>query len=498
MGQVPNGLERTRRARRAALVIAAVLVVAGAWILVPDPPLSSAVDDELRVASSGSTEPTVELAAADTAAHPRLVEEPAASARSAATSISVENDTRAPVAIAKARRTMPARLVVRAVDAVTREELDRVRVRAASADRIADRTVGPGQTEVSLSLTPGAYSPLVLVPGYEPVELDVVRVDAGTEVGLTAELRRGRASIVGLAIGSALVKHAELTGSGRHPCDRCAELGDSTGAGGQRDVRRADGWNRTTPCTHCGFAAAFTRVPVGLGGTFEFVGLGSGTYALRLTDDRGHGDGAPLLAVLSEAERLRVELSAPMLRDVLVDVIDVDGLSLGAAWGANVRDLASNDETDVVSFEGDAVARELVWRFAVFEGTEFFGRGEFSTPTRAGISIGRVVAFGGRKFGTSGRDDRGRRAGEELRPPAEVPKFPEVILASNVRADGLVQIEGVPARELTIRLTCEPFLVTVTVPDSMATTTVGARLERMADGTTDPATFRALDAARYR
>ncbi len=498
MGQVPSGLERTRSARRAALVVAALLVTAGAWILVPDPPPSSAVEVERRAASSSSSEPAVELDAADTAAHPRLVEEPAASARSAAASTSVEDDTRVPRASAKAARTMSGRLVVRAVDAVTREELDRVRVRAANAERIADRTVGPGQAEVALSLTPGAYSPLVLVPGYEPVELDVVRVDAGAEVGLTAELRRGSASIVGLAIGSALAMHAELTGSGRHPCDRCAELGASTGAGGQRDVRRADGWNRTTPCTHCGFAAAFTRVPVGPGGNFEFTGLGSGTYALRLTDDRGHSDGAPLLAVLSEGERLRVELRAPVLRDVLVDLIDVDRVSLAAAWGANVLDLASNDETDIVSFEGVEEARELVWRFAVFEGTQFFGRGEFSTPTRAGTVIGVGAAFGGRKFGTSTRDDRERRADEELRPPAEVPKFPEVALASNVRADGLVQIEGVPARELAIRLTCEPFLATVTVPDSTATTTVGAQLERMADGTTDPATFRALDAARYR
>ncbi len=99
-------------------------------------------------------------------------------------------------------------------------------------------------------------------------------------------------------------------------------------------------------------------------------------------------------------------------------------------------------------------------------------------------------------------DDRSRNPGEDLRPKAMTPKFPEVVLESNVREDGLVRIAGVPTDELSIRLTCEPFLGTVTVPESIGTTTVRAQLERTserrAEDDSDPATFRALDAARYR
>jgi len=477
-------------------LIAALVVVAGAWFLVPDSPRSAPVDDT-RVAATPTTDATiVELIAADVKPNLRLAAE---------TPAVLEVDVRAsdfPLRPA-ARRAQSGRLTLSAVDAVTRVPLDDVRVRIVSGTRIADREAGTGATAVVLKLTPDTYTPFVLVPGYEPVELEAVRVELGAELELTAAMHRGSARITGIVLGGGNARHAELTGAGRRPCDRCAESEAAQPSRGKRASGMGKGWSRRDPCAHCGFAADFTRIPVDAAATFAFRDLASGDYALRLTDERGHGDGTSLLVALREAQHVRVEMTAPVLRDVLVNVIDVDHMSLADSWGSLVSAVAAPGHARSVLLESDASARDLAWQVTVFEGSEFFGRGEFLTPTRPSFSDGRPAPFGGRKLGTGQAvDDRTRSSDEGLRPKARAPKFPQVVLESLVREDGLIRIEGVPAHELTIRLKCEPFLATMTVPESIDITTVRALLRRTdelgADDSSYSATFRALDAARYR
>lgn len=491
-----SAVERARHARRAGLLIAAGLVVAAAWFLVPGPSSSAPVEDS-RVdvlAVSPVEEPILALAAVEmsdsppTAAESRVVLED-----QPARDLDVRRTKKRTTS---ARRGEFGVLTVRAIDVVTRAPLDHMRVRVANASRIADRNSSRGVTSVDLRLTPGTYTPLVLVPGYEELELDAVRVGNGANLERTASMRRGSASITGTVVGFGAAIHAELAGTGRRPRDCCAwfatvpRAGDKPTSGGRAD-----------PCAVCGYAAQFTRIRVGPAGSFVFTDLVSGTYAVRLTDERGQSDEiAPIRVELVEAQHVRIEATAPALRDVLVNMIDVDRASLAESWGANVRAAAAVE--GAVSSDSTQFVAALVWRFTVSDGPEDFGYGYFSMPDPPGFSS-RAMPFGGRTMGTGSLvHDRERRADEELRPTAVAPKFPDIVLESNVRDDGLVRIQGVPARALSMRLVCEPFAATVVIPESIGTAAVRAQLERIsepsADDVTAPMTFRALDAARFR
>ncbi len=407
-------------------------------------------------------------------------------------------------ALASGPDTPSGRLHVRAVDAATRIALDRIRVRVTSKMRFADRESGRGGFEVGLTLTPGAYALAVLVPGYEPMEVPEVRVAEGERVELaTVEMRAGSARILG-SVGRSVQPeeelHVEMLGDGRRPCASCAARFDAT-------VSKVDGYtivaldsplapvDRDAPCAQCGYGPQSSCLRVGPAGTFAFLHLASGPYALRLLDGLNRNVGVPVAVQLREAEIQRVDIDAPLLRDVRVEVIDTDGAPLALEWAA----IASDGDLSFTVVEG---VRDLPWTCAFLTPERRIATKGFSTPTKAAYATSRVGAFGGRKLGSGARrrtvDDRAIREGDLLLPFPRMPEFEIRPIQSRIDADGLVVFEALPDCELTLEMRCSGFGASVMVPASAEVAHVRARLGLAATDDSGVATFRALDAARYR
>ncbi|HEV8112107.1 MAG TPA: carboxypeptidase-like regulatory domain-containing protein [Planctomycetota bacterium] len=401
-----------------------------------------------------------------------------------------------PVEIAETERTAPlaGRIRVSAVDAQTGAPLLGIRVRAASAARVADRTSDRNGSAIELTLTPDTYALLVLARGYEPAELPPIQVARDQTVTLDpVPLRAGGARILGVVTGDLRpgdLPWVELSGEGRSPCADCAPTADTPHA---------------TRCTVCGYAAQSSRRRIPPSGVFSFERLACGPYAIRLIDARERTIGLAKRLDLRAEEALPVELEFVAPRAVGVELIDTDGRSLASEWAARVRAAAAaadDDGSEIVFVESSKPSTEFHCVFRL--GDRRLVQSDFTPPPppslTAGTSIG-VAAFSSRKLSSGARkelDDRPRRSSETLRIEPRVPSLEPDTVAVDVDAEGFVVFDPVPSFTLTLEMRCGPFTATAPVPASAATTLVRARLRRASDPEEGDGTFLEFEAGHSR
>jgi len=485
--------DRSRRARRTGLLLGGCAVLALLALVLPRASRPGGIELVRAQAPEIAALPALVLADAPADVEPP----PELDARTPAAGAPVEERVSHGAA-----RSAPAlgggRVLVRAVDAVTQESLDRLHVRALSGTRLADRDSGARRFALELALTPDAYALLVQVPGYEPAELAPIRVAAGAVVELpTVQMQPGSARILG-TVGRTLQPSetllVELEGKGRRPCAACAPRFDPA----RTDA--SSGHEALEPCPQCGFAPECSRLPVSRSGDFAFHALASGMYALRLDDGRGHDVGEQLPVALRESECARIEMDAPILRTLHVELVDTDGASLAGAWGANVRHRRALHDARDNAPEERPVAR-LDWRFELHLDEDDVRTGTFQTPTAAGTTSARPAPFGGRKLGSGAKrsvDDKPLRDGQTLRPEPDEPRFAASPIEARVDEEGLVVFEGVPSYEQKLLFLCGAFRATVDLGTSPEDLRATAYLEFVRAEDTAATTFRALDADRYR
>jgi hypothetical protein len=391
---------------------------------------------------------------------------------------------------ASTRVTNACSLRIRAVDALTGAELDGVRVRAASATRIADRPAEPGRGELLLKLTPGEYALLCFARGYEPLELPALRLAPSESRALDPlYMREGSARVLGLVRGELPPEpglRAELFGEGRRPCALCMDVPTSAPSTlADRDAA----WQRSEPCPNCGYAARSTRHPVDPDGRFGFDRLVSGAYTLRLLDARERPIGLPQSFELRAAEVLALQCEAPPLRSIEVEFLDVDGTSLAPRWAAILRAQEQEGEQELDIVEGESNDQPVAVK-AVFRAGELpVGSSTFLTPIppgRAGTSIGVGSGFRGRRMGGGSResvDDRARTSSDVLRPPQRAPVLEPVAVAAQVLADGGVRYSPLPAVALALELSSGPFRAKVMIPPVRLPARLQAQWTREGAGT---------------
>jgi hypothetical protein len=393
---------------------------------------------------------------------------------------------------------------VRAIDASSGLPIHKLRVRAVSPTRLADRDSGESTAEMSLRLTPDTYAVFVSSTGYEPVELPPVRVACGetTDLG-TVALRPGEARVAGIvhgARGARCAQYVELVGVGRRPCEECSAEPVPSSSSEGREVRNR--WLRNDPCPSCGFSEASTRVAVAPDETFAFQHLASGPYALLLTDVEGRAIGLPKAVVLDAEEWKQVELDSADLRTLRVELVDTDGRSTASDWAECVASQGGADGEDrEVRF-----VPSIEWRCSFRIGAVCAATSELCTPARAGCMPIKGCT-GARCCGVgygSRLDDRPRPSGEELRPAVRAPVIAPPLLSCEVDSEGLACFEGLTSCPLSVEMSCGAFTAIVEAPASSDTTRVRARIVRAppsastAVPATTASTFRAFEAERYR
>ncbi len=362
-------------------------------------------------------------------------------------------------------------LELRAVDARTGAPLQSLRVRLASSTRLADRLSAPGSAELRLTLTPGSYSLLALSPGYEPLELSPLGVVAGqTLAPEPLRMRAASARVAGFATGDLRPERglqAELFGDGRSPCAQCP------GGGG------------SDPCPACGYALEASRRTLGADGPFAFEHLLAGSYALRLVDAEQRTIGAAQALELREGQDLRLDLAAPALRTLEVELLDTDGRSLAGEWGRRVRaQAAAADDvfSELVVTDSSGRAPEFTCTFRSGERSIAETALEVPEPpdgAQRGYTAVSVSSGGHARVGSArptSLDDRPRAPFEALRPESRAPVIEATPVRASVGEDGLARFEPLPATELLLELSSGPFAARTTIPPSSATTRVQARL----------------------
>jgi len=406
-------------------------------------------------------------------------------------------------------RGSPGRLRVRAIDAETRSPVPRIRVRAMSETRLADRSSVRDGEAVELSLSPDTYAVLVMAKGYEASELPAQSIEAGKTTILDAvELHPGSARILGTVTGDSWTPDTlwvELVGEGRCPCPACVEGPSSEN---RKPAQHGQRWSKEDFCSRCGFGKSSSRLPVPPDGRFLFDRLTSGSYAVRLMDVEERTLCDPKSVDLDIGKSLPIEIRFGAPRRVRVEIVDTDGASLAPEWAARLRKQAADDETEAL--------REVVERavqppeFDCQFRTEHLrvGSSTFTPPTldATGIFISGVGAFGARKLGTAsrgGRDDRPREKKDALRPEITPAKVSTGYYPSAVDPDGTVRFESVPSLELSLRMTCGGFTATVEIPSSRDEVRLQALLRASgeqgtstAEPSADPRTYREYEAGR--
>ncbi len=362
-------------------------------------------------------------------------------------------------------------LELSAVDARTGAPLASLRVRVASSTRLADRRSAPGSAQLRLTLTPGSYSLLAFSPGYEPLELSPLGVVAGQTLAPDPlRMRAASARVAGFATGDLRPERGlqvELLGDGRSPCAQCP-------AGGGSD-----------PCPACGYALEASRRTLGLDGPFAFEHLLGGSYALRLVDAEKRTIGLPQSFELREGQDLRLELAAPALRTLEVELIDTDGRSLAGEWGRRVRaQAAAADDvfSELVVTDSSELSPDFVCTF--HSGALRIAETQLVVPeppsgVQRGYTMVRVASGGHARLGTArpdGLDDRPRAPSEALRPESRAPVIEATPLRASVGADGLARFEPLPETELLLEMSSGPFAARATIPPSTRTARVQARL----------------------
>jgi hypothetical protein len=386
------------------------------------------------------------------------------------------------------------RVLVRAVDAQTGKPLQRIRVRAASVKRVADRTSDVGSSEIQLTLTPDTYDLIVLARGYEPTELPPVSVTRDETVALDpVPMHTGGARILGVVTGDLQpsdLPWVELFGEGRRPCADCASTAETPHAG---------------RCLVCGYAAQSSRLRIAPSGVFTFERLAAGQYAIRLMDARERTIGLAKWPELRAEEALPVELEYVAPRAVRVEVFDTDGKSLASEWATRVRAAeAADDASEVVFVESSTPSTEFHCAFRL--GERRLVQSDFTAPPplnpTAGTRIGvGVAAFGSRRLGSGAHkelDDRPRRNSETLRLEPRAPSIEPDTVAADVDSEGFVVFEPVPSLTLRLKMTCGPFTTHALVPASASTTPLRAQLRRASEPEEGDGTFREYETGRGR
>ena len=365
-------------------------------------------------------------------------------------------------------------LRVRAIDAETKEPLVKIRVRAASPTRIADRESDPATGEVVFRISPDEYSVLVMSDGYEPTEVEGVKIAADADVTLEpVALRFGSARILGVVNGTKPDSsfEVELRGVGRRRCDRCPSEPDRH-------------------CTHCGYAQASTRVRVDSAGAFLFDRLAGGTYAVQLLESSGRAVALAVHVRVPSHESVPVELEAASTRTVRVEIVDTDGQSLAPEWARRTLavsrlDIETEFQLGAFEFRHNPVHFECTFR----DGDLVVARADFEPPRdRLGFGIramGSRIDFGLGRHDLSGIDDRSRGETEDLRPDDPGPPIEPLGVSAGFDRGGIVSLEGVPATALTLELASGPFIGSASIPSSRESTRVQVRLTRVAPDLSD-------------
>jgi hypothetical protein len=432
-------------------------------------------------------------------AHPGSESRALSGSRVAETSTPIESD---PASSGAHTSTTPGRLHVRGIDADTGAPLDRIRVRAMSDTRFADRSSDRDGEAVELTLTPDTYSVLVLAKGYEASELPPQHIVSGeTTSQESVPMHSGSARVLGSVTGDTWPTDTlwvELTGEGRRPCAACAE---SAKPAEPQQPQHRERKPLDDCCEQCGYSARYSRLVVPPNGRFVFARLVSGPYALRLIDARERTVDEPMFFALNAAEVLPVEIRFSALRTVFVQVIDVDGVSLAPEWAARLRAQAE-DTSDVVEFVDDG-SGPVEFQCAFRSGDVDVGHSTLTAPRPNGTKIG-VAAFGARKLGAGAhkhrdRDDRLRGEQDELRPTVPPVNVTPASFPCEVESSGFARFDEVPSSELSMVMTCGSFTATTEIPASRQELRLQAMLHRTAtekagaEGASTAPTFRAFE-----
>ena len=399
-------------------------------------------------------------------------------------------------------------LRVRAVDAETRTSVPRIRVRAMSDTRFADRSSDRDSEGVDLALTPGTYSVLVMVKGYEGSFLPPQSIEADATTNLdSVEMHVGSGRVLGTVTGdtwSSDTLWVELVGEGRCPCRACADVANSAikppPPHGQR-------WSKDEYCPSCGYGKSSSRLAVPPDGRFVIDRLTRGPYIVHLMDveERTLADPQSFDLEIGQSRPLEIRFAAP--RTVRVEIVDTDGASLAPEWAARMRKEAAAEDAEIVSFEHGTQPVEFECEFHAER--SLIGSSSFTTPLlEPGVAIGvGPAAFGSRKMGTGARhdrDDRARAKSDTLRPEPAPPGLRPGYFPAGVDVDGLVRFDSVPSLELTLTMSCQLFTAATVIPASRDELRVHVTLARnegvkwsATDGEpSDVRTFRDYEAQR--
>ncbi len=372
-------------------------------------------------------------------------------------------------------------LRIGAIDAESDARIASFRVRAGSVDRLADYATQYASSTIDLRLSPGTYSLLVMSAGYEAAEIDGVRiVDRGSIRFEDVRLFAGTGKLLGTVRGARNDGDltVELLGEGRHPCPKCPSSDLDT-------------------CTTCGYSIRASRLPVGRDGRFAFERLASGTYSIFLSDDQDRILGPPTVLDLRSSETLSVALELPRLRELRLEILDTDGSSLSEAWAGRGRVERNEQEkiefVDLPAFEGSIRDGELEW-----VAVEWIPPAPDGRPGVASFKHGTCCWFP-RHTGGYEIDDLPRDPLEPLRPTVPPPtlRAPELFL--DVRTDGTVVVERMPASRLMLAVSCGPFHGTAEIPASSGSTRVriALSLDGSVPATPEERTYQGYEARRY-
>lgn len=409
-----------------------------------------------------------------------------------------------------ARGFTPGHLILRAVDRDTGRPLDSFTVRLASETRFAeeshtDPASGPDDPRgaLDLPLTPATYDGLVMSPGYEPFQLQPIRLGSGETVELgPVALFGGFGTIrVGAtrAAGSDGLSVA-LRGIGRRPCPLCE---GSVRPNPRRKVRIE------SRCTSCGFDESDTRLKFGPDGRVQFHRLASGPYALRVVDSNDRAIGDDRSVDLGYGEAAFVPFDVSQSRTVEVEMVDSDGVSLSSEWGRRLAatqvDEDSGSFQDVASFGGPSV-NEIPIQLEFRMDCGVIALAQFVPPAPPGARMfcSRSIGCGiGRRVAARPTVDRARGPGDSLWPQPAVPGFEASRVACDLDSKGIAILTPVTTSQLALHLKAGDLVAEAIVPPERGPTRLRVQLRSLqAPSSQLPApplvTYRALESTRDR
>ncbi len=437
---------------------------------------------------------------------------------------------RAPIAVAANAAGEPesGHLIVRALDAGTREPIANFELRLANEHRFAALAAHSGEL---YRASVGNYTALVSAPGYDRATVATVRVESGKTTELNdVVLQRGSGRIAvgvaGLDASSERKFEVELIGDGRGRCEACVQEATQIASfATARSIERltrfaqsesrddfaasANAVNLTLPiasrarvfttdfangssprCEHCGFAPNASTAELGASRSFTFANLVAGPYALRLTEN-GRIIGEPR----------RVEVSAGALRSVVFDLtatraidvalVDRDGnpLSgeLAASAGAkgveleflrdeacfsklwfDARPTASRGASTELDSWREASARDS-FELATAVLTAEIDRSSELLTTKYTVRSSLLDSL----FATSQSSppaepliDHARSADDELEPALAPPHFDATSASARLDALGIAHVGSLPTASFRVRATCGAWSGEIVVPSA--------------------------------